>query len=323
MSWNILITCEPFVQSGADAMRRLRDAGCELVTAPKFGPLTAEELTPLLNSAHAVVADLDHFTADVIRAAPKLKLIARWGVGCDAIDLDAANDRGVMVANTPGVLEETVADMTFALLLGATRGLATGHESMRAGDWSRTWGTGVHGRTLGLIGCGRIGTAVARRAKAFNLRVIAHDLAPRDEAKELGVEFYDLNSVLAESDFLSLHAALTPQTRDMLNAEAFGRMKPGAILINTARGGLVDEAALVSALNDGRIGGAALDAYVVEPLPAEHPLRTARNVLLTPHVASFTRDTGEAMGRLAADNILAALRGDRPPHLVNQPRVAK
>ncbi len=317
MSWRIVSTCPPFAQTGADAIRRLRAADCGLTHAAAAGPLKGDALVAALADADAVIAALDGFDETVFQALPRLKLVARWGVGFDAVDLDAATRQGVIVTNTPGVLDETVADLTFALLLGIARRIHTSHAAMQHGDWQPEWGADVHGKTLGLVGCGRIGTAVARRARAFNMRLLAFDLRPNGEATSLGVEYVTLERLLAEADFVSLHAAVTEQSRGMIGADQLRRLKPTAYLINTARGALIDESALASALNKGQLAGAALDAFCVEPLTRFHPLRTAQNVLLTPHIASLTTDNGARISDVAAAAVLDLMAGRRPGFVVN------
>ena len=304
---------------GQSALALLRDAGCEIVHPPKTGPLPADELLKVLPGNDAVLASMDKFTADVLAsaAAGQLKVVSRWGVGYDAIDVPAATKAGIVIAFTPGLLNETVADFAFALLLALARRVHLGHADMSNGVWRGVWGNDVHGKTLGLLGCGRIGQAMARRAAGFNLRLIAYDIAPNPEAEKLGVKFVLLDELLAQSDFLSLHAALTPQNRGLLGEAQLRKMKRTAYLINTARGALVDEAALTRALTEGWIGGAALDAFVTEPLPADHPLRKAPNVLLTPHLASFARETGERVSLTAAQAIVDLMNGRRPQFVVD------
>lgn len=319
MSWKVLITARTMNETGVRACQLLREAGCQIVTPPKFGPLPADELLQILPGHDAVLASMDKFTAAVLAspAAAQLKIISRWGVGYDAIDVPAATARGITVAYTPGLLNETVADFAFALLLALARRVHVGHADMSIGLWKGVWGTDVYGKTLGLLGCGRIGQAMARRAAGFNLRLIAHDIAPQPEAEKLGVQFVSLDELLAQSDFLSLHAALTPDNRGLLGEAQLKKMKPSACLINTARGALIDEAALARALREGTIGGAALDAFVTEPLPQEHPLRGAPNLLLTPHLASFARETGERVSTTAAQAIVDLMGGRRPQFVVN------
>jgi glyoxylate reductase len=319
MSWKVLITARTMNEVGASALQSLRDAACELVIPPKPGPCPADVLLKLLPDIDAVLASMDQFTEGVLASAPAatLKMISRWGVGYDAIDVPAATRQGIVVAYTPGVLDETVADFAFALLLALARRVHLGHLDMTHGVWRGVWGNDVFGKTLGILGCGRIGRAVARRATGFNMRLLAHDLQPNPEAEKLGVEFVPLGQLLAESDFLSLHAALTPGSRGLIGEAQLRTMKKTAYLINTARGALVDEQALARALVEGWIAGAALDAFVVEPLPADHVLRKAPNVLLTPHLASFARETGERVSTTAAQAILDLMSGRRPQFVLN------
>lgn len=318
-AWKVLLTARTLDVAGAYALELLRDAGCQLIRPPKFGPLTAPELLPLLPGIDAVLASMDHFNADVLGApeAASLKLISRWGVGYDAIDVPTATRQGIVVAYTPGLLNDAVADYAMALLFALARRVHEGHLSMREGRWASGWGHDIAGKTLGLIGCGRIGQAVARRASGFNLRLLGFDIAPNPDAEKLGIEFVSLDRLLAESDFVSLHAALTPETRGLLGESRLRQMKKSAYLINTARGAIVDEAALVKALEAKWIAGAALDAFVVEPLPADHPLRRAPNVLLTPHQASFGFDTGERVSTAAAQAIVDLQAGRRPRWVVD------
>src|SRR5438552_10633801 len=318
MPWKILITARTMNDVGVSALQRLREANCELLIPPKPGPFSADELLKLLPDVDGVLASMDKFTAAVLEApgAAKLKIISRWGVGYDAIDVPTATRAGIVVAYVPGLLDEAVADFAFALLLALARRVHIGHLDMTGGVWRGVWGNDVFGKTLGILGCGRIGRAVARRATGFNMRLIAYDVQPNPEARQLGVKFVSLDELLAESDFLSLHAALTRQSRGLIGEAQLRRMKRTAYLINTARGALVDENALAQALQEGWIAGAALDTFVVEPLPAEHILRRAPNVLLTPHLASFARETGERVSTTAAQAIVDLMHGRRPALVV-------
>ena|SRR5258706_577941 len=322
MSWKVLITARTLGEVGAGAMDLMRKAGCELISPPKFGPLPADVLLQLLPGIDVVLASMDKFNAEVLgsAAAANLKLISRWGVGYDAIDVTAATRHGIVVAYTPGLLNETVADCAFALLLTLARRIHLGHIGMVAGEWKPAWGNDVFGKTLGIIGCGRIGLAMAQRSTGFKMRLLGYDIAPHDQAQ--GVEFVSLDELLAQSDFVSLHAALTPENRGLIGEAQLRRMKPTAYLINTARGALMDEGALARALEEKRIAGAALDAFSTEPLPPDHPLRKAPNVLLTPHLASFARETGERVSLAAAEAIVELMNKRRPRWLVN-PEVFK
>jgi phosphoglycerate dehydrogenase-like enzyme len=252
--------------------------------------------------------------------ATRLKLISRWGVGYDSIDVLTATKLGIVVTYTPGLLDDAVADYTFALLLALARRVHEGHVIMRGGEWRATWGSDVSGKTLGIVGCGRIGQAVAQRAGAFKMRVLACDVSPSPAAKALAASFISLDELLAESDYVSLHAALTPQSRGLIGEGELRKMKPTAYLINAGRGALVDETALLRALQAGWIAGAALDTYATEPLPAHDPLRRAPNVLLAPHQASFARETGERVSMAAAQAVVDLMDG-RPPQEVLNPEV--
>ena len=305
---------------GEATVQVLRDAGCAVTLSPPTGPFPKEELLKNIDGADAVIAGVDKFDASVLEsaAAQNLKIISRWGVGYDAVELSAATRLGILVTNTPGLLDEAVADYTCSLLLAAARGVGEGHHTMRQGAWAPQWGEDVNGKTLGIIGYGRIGRAVAKRASGFNMRILAHDLFPPKGPVTPAAEFVSLNELLEQSDYVCLHAALTPENRGMIGREQLQRMKSSAFFINTARGALVDEAALAEALHLGTIGGAALDAFCVEPLPAEHPLRKTPRLLMTPHQASFGRDTGRAVCAVAAQAVLDAQTGMTPKFEVNQ-----
>ncbi|HAV63661.1 MAG TPA: hydroxyacid dehydrogenase [Verrucomicrobiales bacterium] len=322
MSLKAATTCQAFVETGQEAIGRLAAAGCAFTGMTGAGPLAGTDLVAAIGEADAFIADLDTFTAVTFDSVPKLQLVSRWGVGFDAVDLKAATAAGVIVTNTPGVLDETVADLAFALLLGVARGIHLGHATVMEGRWDRAWRADVHHKTLGIVGCGRIGTAVARRAAGFNMRVVAFDLFPSERARELGVEFVPLEELLQQADFVSLHAAVTEQSRGMIGEAQLRAMKPTALLVNTSRGALIDEAALTRALNEGVIAGAALDTFQEEPLPRYSALRSAKNVLLTPHMASLTTDNGRRISDAAVQAVLDLAAGRPPKNIVN-PEVLK
>ena len=258
------------------------------------------------------------------RAGPQLKVVSNFAVGFDNIDVAACTSRGIPVGNTPGVLTETTADLAWTLLMAAARRVVEGDRYVRDGQW-KTWGPmllmgpDVHGATLGIVGFGRIGQAVARRAKGFGMRILYHDphrVSPAVEA-EYGAEYRTLEGILPESDFLTLHVDLRPQTRGLINAERLGWMKPTAILVNTSRGPVVDSMALAEALKSGGIAAAALDVTDPEPIPVDHPLVGLDNCLIVPHIASASRATRGKMAQMAAANLLAGVRGQRLPTPVN------
>jgi glyoxylate reductase len=262
--------------------------------------------------------------AALIAEGERLRVISQLAVGVDNIDLEAATARGIPVGHTPDVLTEATADMAFALLLAAARRIPEAVDSVRAGRWL-TWepmillGADVWGATLGIVGLGRIGTAVALRAQGFRMRVLYHDTERRpDKEAELGVEYAELDTLLAEADFVSLHCPLIPATHHLINEEALRRMKPTSILVNAARGPVVDTDGLLRALREGWIGGAALDVTDPEPIPADHPLVGLSNCIVVPHIASGTVTARERMATMAAENLLAGLLGERLPYCANQ-----
>jgi glyoxylate reductase len=271
----------------------------------------------------------DRVDAALIDGAAGLHIVSQMAVGYDNIDVAAATRRGVLVTNTPGVLTEATADMAFALLLAQARRLPEGERAMRRGEWGewKPWfllGRDLTGKTLGIVGLGAIGQAVARRALGFGMRVIYTSRRRKAEAEaSLGIAWRELPQLLAESDYVSLHVALNNETRAMIGAAELARMKPGAVLINTARGGVIDQAALVQALREGRIGGAGLDVFETEPLPADHVLLSLDNVVVAPHLGSATVETRTRMSDLAVDNLLAFFRGERPPCPVNAEVLAR
>jgi glyoxylate reductase len=263
----------------------------------------------------------DRVDRALLAACPRLRVVSSCSVGVDHIDLAAARARGVAVGHTPGVLTETTADLAFALLLAAARRVVEADRFVREGGWTaeRCWepdlllGRDLHGATLGVIGLGAIGSAVARRAGGFGMRVLAWSRTRRELP---GVEPVALGELLAQADFVSLHVPLGPATRGLLGARELARMKPGAILVNTARGGLVDEAALADALAEGRLAAAGLDVFEEEPLPAASRLRALPNVVLLPHIGSASIATRGRMADLAVANLLAGLEGKPLPHEV-------
>lgn len=308
------------------ALDMLRAAGHTVDLWEDELPPPPSVLAERLASADAALTLLtDRIDAALLAASPSLKVIANMAVGYDNVDPHEAADAGVWLTNTPGVLAETTADLAFALLLAAARRVVESDRDTRAGGW-RTWsptaflGHDVHGATLGIVGMGEIGEAVARRARGFSMRLLYTNRSPRPEAeRELGAERRPLEELLAESDFVSVHVPLTTETRRMFGGPQFRLMKPTAIFVNTARGGVVDQDALVAALREGRIAGAALDVTDPEPLPLSHPLFALPNVVITPHIASASVATRSRMAEMAAQNIIAVLNGAEPPNAVNRP----
>lgn len=299
-----------------DGLEQLRAAGHEVDVWPHAEPPARRELLERARDADALICMLsDPVDAALLDACPRLKTIANYAVGLDNVDLAAAAVRGVAVGHTPGVLTDATADLAFALLLAAARRVPQCAQAVKEGRWG-TWrpdgflGADLVGATLGIIGAGRIGEAVARRAAGWDMRVLTTTSRGGTPLPEL----------LAASDFVSLHVPLTPQTRHLIDADALERMKPTAILVNTARGAVVDTDALTRALHAGAIAGAALDVTDPEPLPPDHPLLRAPNVLVVPHVGSATPRTRAAMTEMCVDNVLAGLAGEPLPHAAPPPR---
>ncbi len=301
-----------------DGLERLRGAGHEVDVWPDPEPPSQPRLIERAQRADALLCTLsDRIDGPFLAANPQLKVIANYAVGLDNIDLAAAQRRGIAVGNTPDVLTDATADLAFALLLAAARRLPQSAEAVADGRWG-TWqpngflGADLVGATLGLVGAGRIGEAVAKRAAGFDMNLL----------KTTSRGGTPLPQLLAQSDFVSLHVPLTPQTRHLIDAAALARMKPTAILVNTARGQVIDQQALIAALHAGTIAGAALDVTDPEPLPPDHPLLQAPNVLVLPHVGSATTRTRTRMTELAVDNILAGLAGTPLPHPAPTPTPA-
>lgn len=270
----------------------------------------------------------DRVDAQLMDQAPKLKVISNCAVGFDNIDVKEATKRGIVVGNTPGVLTDTTADFAFALLMAAARRVVEGDRAVRAGKW-KTWGPmillgqDVHGATLGIIGLGRIGSTVARRAKGFGMKTLYTDVYRNKQAEdELGIQYVDMDTLLAQSDFITVHTNLTPETHHMIGSKQFEKMKRTAILVNTSRGPIVDNMALYDALRSGKIAYAALDVTEPEPIPGNHPLLSLDNVIVVPHIASASVAARTKMGMMAADNLIAGLKGEMPPTPVN-PEVLK
>jgi D-3-phosphoglycerate dehydrogenase len=272
-----------------------------------------------------VVRSATKVTADVIAAGTRLRAIGRAGTGVDNIDVPAATERGIIVVNAPASNSVAVAELTIGLLIALARNIPRGYVSLQDGKWERSKLVGweVRGKTLGLVGLGRIGAEVARRARAMQMEVIAYDpVVSFDRAESLGVTLLPLDELLSRSDIVSLHVPLTDNTRGLIGADALARMKPGACVINASRGGIVDEAALLEAIEAGRIGGAALDVFSAEPLPGDSPLLGNPKIIPLPHLGASTAEAQTHAGTEVADGVLVALSGASPRYAVNAPFVA-
>ena len=309
--------------------RRLPEEGLKMLDEHEVeifegdAPPSKQEIIEGTRGKDALICLLtDKIDSEVMNASSNLKIIANYAAGYDNIDIDEATKRGIFVTNTPGVLTETVADLAWALILAAARRIVEGDKFMRGGKF-KGWapmlllGSDVYGKTLGIVGAGRIGQAVAKRAKGFNMRILYYSRKRKENfEKECNAEYVDLETLLREADFISLHTPLTPETYHMIGEKELKMMKSSAYLINTGRGKCVDEKALVKALKEGWIRGAALDVFENEP-EIEPELKELENVVLTPHIGSASYETRSRMAVMVAENVLAALKGKIPPNCIN------
>jgi len=305
------------------ATKKILEAECQVEYWTAAEPMSRAELLRRVRDKEALICLLtERVNEELLRSAPHLRIVANIAVGFDNIDLPQCTKAHVAATNTPGVLDETTADFAWTLLMSVARRVVEGEQLARSGKW-KGWdldqllGTDVWGKTLGIVGFGRIGRALARRAGGFQMKVIYHDAvrAPLDVEKGFHAEHRELNALLAEADFVSVHVPLLSETRGLFNAPRLSRMKPTAFFINTSRGAVVDEAALVHALETGKIAGAALDVYENEPVI--HPGLRRANVLLAPHMASASVETRTKMACMAAENVVALFKGKRPPNILN------
>ena len=314
-----------FVTRGlvGNGLQRLAESA-DVVVWPEADPPPAEALLKhAKQSAGLLTTIADRIDAPFLDAAPTVRVVSQLAVGYDNIDVSAATERGVLVCNTPGVLTDATADLAFGLMLAHARRLFAGDRALRKGEWGE-WSPvfmlshDLHGKTLGIVGLGAIGRAVAERARGFKMPLLYWSRSRKPEAEaELGVQWRELDDLMREADYVSIHLALSEESRGLIDEGRIGLMKPDAVLVNTARGPIVDQEALYRALVEDRIGGAALDVFAEEPLPTDHPLLALENVVVSPHVGSATFETRARMTDLAVDNLLAFFHGEHPPAPVN------
>jgi D-3-phosphoglycerate dehydrogenase len=307
----LLITCRQMQVSMPLVEARLKEAGVEWDCPPIPGQqFAADQLIPIIGNYDAMIAGDDYVTAEVLRAGlPRLRTIAKWGIGVDGIDLAAAAELGIEVTNTPGMFDDEVADVALGYLLSLFRGLHQIDRAVRGGKWTKLEGHTPRGHTLGIVGLGGTGRAMAVRGQALGMDVIGSEpfAANAEQAAALGVRVVAVDDVFREADVVSLHCPLTVETRGLVSAAMLARMKPGAYLVNVARGSVVDEAALIAALRSGHLAGAALDVFEVEPLPVDSPLRDFDNVILGAHNGSNTAEAVARTSERAAQNALRSL----------------
>lgn len=310
--WRILISA-PYLQPALPEFRALFDArAAELVVPRVRERLSEDELLPLVEDIDGAICGDDRFSERVLRTARRLKVIAKWGTGIDSIDQAYCAKAGIAVRNTPGAFTDPVADSVLGYMLAFARQQPWMAESVRAGEWRKLPGRALHETVLGIVGVGRIGRAVARRARAFGARVLATDpvLPPPEVLTELQFDMTSLPDLLSQADFVSLNCDLNPTSHHLLGAPEFSMIKPGAVLINTARGSIVDEPALIAALEEGRLGGAALDVFEVEPLPLESPLRRMPNVMGAAHNSNSSPSAWARVHEHTINLLFEVLEGD-------------
>jgi D-3-phosphoglycerate dehydrogenase len=314
-SMQVLVTPTSFGKSNPQLCRDLEAQVGKVVYNLGSKPLKAAELVSLLADMDGFIAGLDEINRLVIASAHRLKVIARYGVGVDNVDLQAARDHGIIVTNTPGANSKAVAELTVGLMISLGRSLPQACQETKAGGWPRLPSFSLEGKTIGLFGLGAIGKQVARQLAGFDCQIQAFDVAAdADFATAHNVKLVSKDELISSSDFLSLHCPVLPETRSMVNQVFLSQMKPGAFLVNTARGELVDEQALLAALQSGRLRGLALDVYSQEPPGAEHPLVRLPQVITTPHIGSHSDSATTAMGRMSLEDCLAVLRGEAPKY---------
>ena len=313
----VLVTPTSYASHDPTLRTELEAEVGEVVYNTTGKPHSSSELRELVLGCDGFIAGLDTIDRAVIEVADRLKVIARYGVGVDNVDLKAAKDKGIVVTNTPGSNATSVAELTVGLILSLARSIPIANSAAKAGEWPRMRGVTLDGKVVGLIGFGSIGKKVARRLIGFDCTILVYDPIPdREFAESLAVELRPLDEVIREAQFLSLHCPLLPETREMVNVDFLNQMKPGAFLINTSRGEIVDEAALVEALGSSHLRGVALDVFAKQPPGEDNPLLALPQVIATPHMGSHTDGAANAMGWGALRDCLAVLRGEEPQHPV-------
>ena len=314
MKWRVLITCPQLQQTVAGYRDVFAERGIEIELPHVEQQLEESDLLDIIDRFDGVIAGDDEFTARVLKKGKRLKIIAKWGVGVDGIDLEAAKKLGIRVSNTPNMFSDEVADVVMGYIVLLSRQLHKLDQSVRSGDWMKIQGTSLRGKTLGVIGVGSIGQAVARRALAAGMSMLGNDVAPIPISfvEETGLQLVDLRKLLQASDFISLNCTLTSSNRHMLGPREFSIMKNGVFIVNTARGPLIDEAALVQALEEGTVAGAALDVFEKEPLPLDSPLRRFDNCIFGTHNSSNTTEAVMQVNEIAIRNLLEGLEDAVP-----------
>jgi len=313
----VLVTTRSFGKEVREPLERLRDAGCRILEWREGAGLDEADLRVKVALADAWIVAFHPIGAALMDSAPRLRVIAKHGVGVDNIDISAATGRGIVVTTAPSANDQAVADLTMGLLLAMLRHIPEANASVKAGQWERFLGCGLSGKVMGILGLGRIGQSVARRAKGFAVELVGADpFWPEEAARELGVRRVTPDELVAQSNIISLHAPLTAETQGLIDGAVIGRMKAGVWIVNTSRGRVVDEKAMYEALKSGHVAGYATDVFENEP-PAGNPLLALPNVIGTPHMGTHTRESLKLMGDRVANAVLRVFRGERPEFVVN------
>jgi D-3-phosphoglycerate dehydrogenase len=313
----VLVTPTSYGLNEPALRTQLEDAVGEVVYNTSGRPLSSAMLIEMLPGVDGYIAGLDDIDRKALSSADDLRVIARYGVGVDAVDLQAARERGIVVTNTPGANSGSVAELAVGLMISLLRDISGAAQATQSGEWPRMRGLSLEGKVVGLVGFGAIGKQVARRLSGFGCRMVIFDpIVDQEQGAAAGVELLTLEELIRIADVLSLHCPLTEQTRGLVDAAFLEKMKPGSYLVNTARGELVDEEALYAALQSGKLSGAALDVFSRQPPGSDHPLLGLAQVLATPHMGAHTDGATSAMGWAALNDCLAVLRGDQPQHRV-------
>jgi len=317
LSVKVLITSLSFGKVVKEPVRFLEAKGYKLLWNEVGRPLTDAELSERVRGVDALIVGSDKVGEKTFSFADKLKIVARYGVGIDNVDVKKATQKKIIVTNTPAANFDAVADLTFGLILASARFIPQADREVKEGGWRRFYGYSVWGKTLGIVGMGNIGLAVAKRARGFNMEILYADIRENPEAEKIGARKVELDFLLKNSDFVSLHLPLTSKTRNFIGEKELSSMKPTSFLINTARGGIVDEKALYRYLKEKKIAGAALDTYSEEPPPRNCPILSLDNVITTPHIGAYTYEALYNMGMMAAESVVEAIEGRRPKYIIN------
>lgn len=318
MTFKILVTSRSFGQVSEEPIKLLEQNNFSIDFKQESGLYGEEDFLKVIGEYDAIIVGADHMTAKVIETGRKLKIICKHGAGVDNIDCEKAKEKGIPVTNVPATNSDAVADFTFGLILNIARKISESAFEVKQGKWNKNIGVDIYKKTLGIIGCGAIGRRVAKRAKGFDMEVLAYDPYVTKSTNASDINLVDFETLIKASDFISIHVPLTPDTRNLISSNEMQQMKKGAFIINTARGGIVDENALYQYLANGHLGGAALDVTEQEPIQNNSPLLKLDNVIITSHIASYSKESLNAVSMACAKNIIKRFNYETPDNIVNK-----